>query len=152
MWAASLWLFGLILFMSNLYLIESIQSSGRWISQRGKCCCVIAVSEWSLCSGVKMGIRSHYSRTSCLLNSKWPHSFSFLILSNLRQTRRQGRGQDKSAGCIQSIDEVKRFSRRKVTMWSMLCCFPNKCLNHCLQPTALMLLKILKNTFQLGHL
>lgn len=137
MWAASLRLFGLILFMSNLYLIESIQSSGCWISQRGKCCCMMAVSEWSLCLGVKMGIRSHYSRTSCLLNSKWPRTFPSPYSATQRQTRRQGRGQDKSAGCIQSINEVKRFSRRKVTMWSMLGCFPNKCLNHCLRPTAI---------------
>lgn len=115
----------------NPFYVKSVSNPGNksadhLISQRGKCCCVIAVCEWSLCPWVKMCIRSHYRWTLCLLNSEWPHTLSFL---NTLQPKGRQDGEAESETnrwSEQTVNELKRFSNRKVSMWSVYCGLGNK--------------------------
>lgn len=117
--------FGLILFMSNLCRIESMHV----IYQREE---VLRPDSTflngRLCSGVEMGIRSHYRRTLCLLNSRWPCAFSFPMCRNQESDEMLGQRLSQISKPAWTLNEVKRFSSRKVKMWPLCCSFRAKCL------------------------
>lgn len=81
-----------------------------------------------LCSGVEMSIRSHYRRTLCLLNSRWPCAFSFPMRRNQESDEMVGQRLSQISKPAWTLNEVKRFSSRKVKMWSFCCSVGAKCL------------------------
>lgn len=120
----------------NLFHVKSVSnrvntSTDHSIFLKRKCCSVIAVSEWSLCSGVKMCIRSHYRQTLCLLNSKWPHAFSFPMLCKPKADKTAGQGPRQIRGLhgLQMKWKGLALERSTCGQFTGILSFETKCLH-----------------------